>query len=91
MNNIFDAHAHYDDKWFDENRAELLDSMENTGVCGIVNAAVNLQSTEFALKLSEKYDSLPLKDCGYAIFAIGFVGMWLAPSVLELINSYGII
>lgn len=55
MNNIFDAHAHYDDKWFDENRAELLDSMENTGVCGIVNAAVNLQSTEFALKLSEKY------------------------------------
>ncbi|MCI7085801.1 TatD family hydrolase [bacterium] len=55
MNNIFDAHAHYDDKWFDENRAELLDSMENTGVCGIVNAAVNIQSTEFALKLSEKY------------------------------------
>lgn len=55
MNNIFDAHAHYDDKWFDENRAELLDSMKNTGVCGIVNAAVNLQSTEFALKLSEKY------------------------------------
>lgn len=55
MNNIFDAHAHYDDKWFDENRAELLDSMGNTGVCGIVNAAVNLKSTEFALKLSEKY------------------------------------
>ncbi|MDD6187700.1 MAG: hypothetical protein PUB11_06605 [Oscillospiraceae bacterium] len=43
------------------------------------------------LTSAEKYDSLPVKVCGYAIFIIGFVGMWLAPSVLELINSYGII
>ena len=43
------------------------------------------------LTSAEKYDRLPLKVCGYAIFIIGFIGMWLAPSVLELINSYGII
>ncbi len=55
MDNIFDAHAHYDDKWFDENRFELLDSIQSRGVCGIVNAAVNLESTKSALKLCEKY------------------------------------
>lgn len=43
------------------------------------------------LTTAEKYDNLPTKVCGYAIFIIGFVGMYLAPSVLELINSYGII
>lgn len=26
-NNIFDAHAHYDDKWFDDDRKELLDKI----------------------------------------------------------------
>ena len=55
MYNIFDSHAHYDDKWFDENRDELLSSMNENGVCNIVNASVNFQSTEYALKLAEKY------------------------------------
>lgn len=55
MNNIFDAHAHYDDKWFDENRKDLLDSMGSKGVCGIVNAAVNLETARYGLELAEKY------------------------------------
>ena len=31
-NNIFDAHAHYDDKWFDDDRFELLENI-HTKVC----------------------------------------------------------
>lgn len=55
MNNIFDVHAHYDDKWFDENRNGLLNSMTEKGVCGIVNASVNLETAQKSLELSEKY------------------------------------
>ena len=39
MNNIFDAHAHYDDDWFSDDREELLLRLPSKGVCGIVNAA----------------------------------------------------
>ena len=31
-NNIFDAHAHYDDKWFDDDRFELLENIHTKGV-----------------------------------------------------------
>lgn len=55
MKNIFDAHAHYDDKWFDENRDELLNSMCEKGVCGIVNASVNLQTAKKGIEFAEKY------------------------------------
>jgi TatD DNase family protein len=32
LHNIFDAHAHYDDKWFDDDRSALLSSMPENGV-----------------------------------------------------------
>ncbi len=54
--NIFDAHAHYDDKWFDDDRFNLLDSMKNRGVCGIVNNSVNLETAKKSIEYSEKYD-----------------------------------
>lgn len=53
--NIFDAHAHYDDKWFDEDRAELLQSLESRGVCGVVNNAVDLKSAKTCIDFAEKY------------------------------------
>lgn len=55
FNNIFDAHAHYDDKWFDEDREELLLSLEQKGVCGVVNNAVDLKSARVCIDFSEKY------------------------------------
>lgn len=64
MNNIFDAHAHYDDDWFDEDRFELLDSLPSKGVSGIVNAAVDLKTAEIAKSFAEKYD--------YMYFTVGF-------------------
>ena len=56
LNNIFDAHAHYDDKWFDEDRDDLLSSMPGNGVCGIVNASVDLTTARTAIAYAEKYD-----------------------------------
>ena len=53
--NIFDAHAHYDDKWFDDDRFELLDSMESRGVCGIVNNSVDLETAKKSISYAEKY------------------------------------
>lgn len=54
--NIFDSHAHYDDKWFDEDREVLLSSMKENGVCGIVNNAVDLKTAKFCIDFCEKYD-----------------------------------
>ena len=54
--NIFDSHAHYDDKWFDEDREVLLSSMKENGVCGIVNNAVDLKTAKVCIDFCEKYD-----------------------------------
>lgn len=64
MNNIFDAHAHYDDDWFDEDRHALLASMPTNGVCGIVNASVDLKTAKTAQGFAEKYD--------FMYFTVGF-------------------
>ena len=55
-NNIFDAHAHYDDKWFDDDRFELLENIHTKGVCGIVNNAVDLETAKTCIEYAEKYD-----------------------------------
>lgn len=54
--NIFDAHAHYDDKWFDDDRFELLDNIKSKGVCGIVNNSVDLATAQKSIAFAEKYD-----------------------------------
>ena len=56
MTNIFDAHAHYDDGWFDDDRAAVLASLPEKGVCGIVNNSVDIENAKTVLALSERYD-----------------------------------
>ena len=56
--NIFDAHAHYDDRWFDEDRDTLLSSMKEKGVSYIVCASVDLKSAETILQYTKEYDGL---------------------------------
>lgn len=53
---LFDSHAHYNDKKFDLDRFEILDSMEKNGIGYIVNAADSMESIEKILPLCEKYD-----------------------------------
>lgn len=58
LHNIFDAHAHYDDKWFDEDRSALLSSMPENGVSYIVNAAVDIATAKTAIGYTEQYPHL---------------------------------
>lgn len=52
---IFDTHAHYDDKQFDIDRDELLNSLEAEGVGIVVNASASYQSCERVVKMAQEY------------------------------------
>lgn len=51
----FDAHAHYDDVKFDEDREKLLEDIYNFGVTKIVSAGYSLEGSKAGLELSKKY------------------------------------
>lgn len=53
---IFDTHAHYDDKKFDEDRDEILKGLKGYNISTVVNVSSNLQSVQAALDLAKKYD-----------------------------------
>ena len=56
MNNIFDSHAHYTDKAFNDDRENMLGSLKESGICGVINCGADLLSSEKSVALSEKYD-----------------------------------
>lgn len=53
---IFDTHAHYDDEKFSEDRAELLSSLNESGVVGIIDCSCDRISSLEAIELSKKFD-----------------------------------
>lgn len=66
-NNIFDTHAHYDDERFSEDSEELLSSLEDKGITGVISCGVNAESSKANLRLAEKYPFI------YA--AVGYHGL----------------
>ena len=56
MTAIFDTHAHYDDKAFDEDREELLLSLPTQGIGRVVNVGSSLDSCKKTLELMDSYD-----------------------------------
>ena len=52
---IFDSHAHYDDKKFEEIRDSLLENLPQHGVCGIISCGCDTESSKKALAFAEKY------------------------------------
>ena len=54
-NNIFDSHAHYTDRAFNDDRENMLGSLEESGISGVINCGADLSSSEFSLKLAENY------------------------------------
>ncbi|MBQ9928243.1 MAG: TatD family hydrolase [Lachnospiraceae bacterium] len=52
---IFETHAHYDDDAFDNDRKELLLSMEEAGIETIVNIGANIESCKSTLALCREY------------------------------------
>ena len=55
-NNIFDSHAHYTDKAFNDDRENMLGSLKESGTCGVINCGADLKSSKESLVLAEKYD-----------------------------------
>lgn len=56
MDFIFDTHAHYNDKAFDEDRTNLLDSFSESGILGVINCGTDIESSKKSIELSEQYD-----------------------------------
>lgn len=52
---LFDTHAHYDDKRFDEDRDEILSSMPKNGVGLILNPGCDIETSKKAIEYAEKY------------------------------------
>lgn len=55
-NLIFDTHAHYDDKSFDEDRAEVLEMLPQKNIYAVVNAGADIESSVKSIEISKKYD-----------------------------------
>ncbi|MBQ4569396.1 MAG: TatD family hydrolase [Ruminococcus sp.] len=53
--NIFDAHAHYDDSKFADDREAVLKAMEENGVCAIVNASVDIPTAHTVLDFTKQH------------------------------------
>lgn len=53
---IFETHAHYDDKAFDEDRDELLKQLYEEGFAYVMNIAADLKSVDSTYELTEQYD-----------------------------------
>lgn len=58
MATIFDTHAHYYDKRFDDDRDELLTTMLGNTVGGIVNCGTDIPSSQKCIALAERYDNV---------------------------------
>jgi len=53
---IFETHAHYDDRHFDQNREELLSSLPAAGIGRVVNIGADIESSDSSVELAAKYD-----------------------------------
>ena len=74
---IFDTHAHYDDEQFDEDRDELLASMQECGVEAVTNIGASLATSQNTIELTKKYP-----------FVYGAIGVH--PNEVEDLNEDGI-
>ncbi len=56
MTAIFDTHAHYDDRAFDEDRESLLASLPEQGIVRVVNVGSSLAACKRTIDLMNRYD-----------------------------------
>lgn len=53
---IFDAHAHYDDEQFNEDRNLVLDELKKNNIIGVLNCGASLDGSIQSVNLANKYD-----------------------------------
>ncbi|MBU5315751.1 TatD family hydrolase [Clostridium bornimense] len=52
---IFDTHSHYDDEAFDNDREELIKTIIENDVVGVINCAADMKSVKTTIELTKKY------------------------------------
>lgn len=60
---FFDSHAHYNDEKFETDRDEVIASVKSEGVTRLVSVGYSIEASEFAEKLSDKYEFI-YYSCG---------------------------
>jgi hydrolase, TatD family len=55
---IFDSHAHYNDKRFDDNRDDIIAEVFNSGIGRIMNVGTNVGTSLESIELAEKYENI---------------------------------
>jgi TatD DNase family protein len=53
---IFDTHAHYDDRWFDEDREALIGSLQENGIRKVCNIGSDFRGCSATVELLKRYD-----------------------------------
>lgn len=53
---IFDAHAHYDDEQFDEDRESIIEELKKNNIVGILNCGASLEGSINSVNLANKHD-----------------------------------
>ena len=79
-NLIFDAHCHYDDEKFNDDRDEILSSLPQKGVFAVVTNGTDIKTSEISLELARKYE--------YVYAAVGIHPECAAEVDIDNIESY---
>jgi len=53
---IFDAHAHYDDEAFDDDRETVIEELKKNGVIGVLNCGASYVGAVASVEFAQKYD-----------------------------------
>ncbi len=56
--NLFDSHAHYNDKKFDIDREKIIKETLNNGVSNFIVAGYNIESSKKAIEIADKYEAI---------------------------------
>lgn len=52
---IFETHAHYDDEAFEQDRDDVLKSLQQSGISFVVNVSASIESIKTTLELTKQY------------------------------------
>ena len=53
---IFDAHAHYDDEQFDQDREIIIEELVKDRIVGVLNCGASIEGSRASVELSKKHD-----------------------------------
>ena len=56
LSHIFETHSHYDAEQFDGIREQLIESLFERNIAGLIHAATDIKSSEFGIETAKKYE-----------------------------------